>query len=341
MNTDAGKGNPGRLKGPQKAAIFLLAMGEDFASSFFKKLDEKSIKEIGKYMSEINHIPSEVMNGVMDEFLSNFENDLSVHVSGRVFLEQVISKSLDGGRAREICKSIGKEVDKAPFDDLAFVPGERLFNILKGEHPQTVALILSYLPEGKSAEILAHFPEATQSEIAVRIARIGPVEDEVVRELDEVIRKELAAMGGPAKKLDGVEKLAGILNELDRTSEEVILSSIESEDNDLAELVRKRMFVFEDLLQVDDKGFREILQNVDKTTLAKALKTASEEMKAKIFGNLSERAAEMLREDMEVMGPVRLKDVEESQQSILKAAKKLESDGRVAFAGKNKEDVFV
>lgn len=338
---DAGKTTHDKLKGPQKAAIFLLAMGEDFASSFFKKLDERSIQEIGRHMSEINHIPPELLNRVMEEFLSNFESDLNLHVSGRSFLEQVISKSLDGGRAREICRSIGKEVERAPFEDLAFVPAERLFNILRGEHPQTVALILSYLPESKSAEILTNFGEEPRAEIALRIAKIGPVEDEVVRELDEVIRKDLAGMGGPARKLDGVEKLAAILNELDGKSEEAILSSIESEDTDLAEVIRKRMFIFEDLLQVDDKGFREILQNVDKATLAKALKTASEEMKAKIFGNLSERAAEMLREDLEVLGPVRLKDVEECQQGILKAAKKLESEGRVAFAGKNKEDVFV
>jgi flagellar motor switch protein FliG len=282
-----------------------------------------------------------VLNRVMEEFLGNFQNDSNLHVSGRSFLEQVISKSLDGGRAREICKSIGKEVEKTPFDNLAFVPAERLFNILKGEHPQTVALIFSYLPESKAAEILAQFPEESRFEIAMRIARIGPVEDDVVRELDEVIRKDLTALGGPARTLDGVEKLAGILNELDGKSEEAILSSMESEDQDLAEMVRKRMFLFEDLLQVDDKGFREILQNVDKSTLAKALKTASEEMKAKIFGNLSERAAEMLREDLEVLGPVRLKDVEECQQNLLRAAKKLEAEGRVLFAGKNKEDVFV
>jgi len=338
---DTGKGPSAKLKGPQKAAIFLLAMGEEFASSFFKRLDEPSIKEIGKYMSEINHISSDVLNGVIEEFLGNFVNDLNLHVSGRSFLEQVISKSLDGGRAREICKSIGQEVKSTPFDDLSVVPGEKLFNILKGEHPQTVALILSYLPENKGAEILEQFPEETRSEIALRIARIGPVEDDVVRELDEVIRKDLANLGGPARQLDGVEKLAAILNELEGKSEEAILASIETEDNDLAEMIRKRMFIFEDLLQVDDKGFREILQNVDKTTLARALKTASEEMKTKIFSNLSERAAEMLREDLEVLGPVRLREVEESQQTILKAAKKLETEGRVAFAGKNKEDVFV
>lgn len=338
---DTGKGTHAKLKGPQKAAIFLLAMGEDFASSFFKRLDEPSIKEIGRYMSEINHIPSEVLNGVIEEFLGKFASDLNLHVSGRSFLEQVISKSLDGGRAREIFKSIGQEVKKTPFVDLSVVPGEKLFNILKGEHPQTVALIVSYLPEKKGAEILEQFPEETRSEIALRIARIGPVEDDVVRELDEVIRKDLTTLGGPARKLDGVEKLAAILNELEGKSEEAILATIESEDNSLSEMIRKRMFVFEDLLKVDDKGFREILQNVDKTTLARALKTASEELKAKIFGNLSERASEMLREDLEVLGPVRLREVEESQQNILKEAKKLEAEGRVAFAGKNKEDVFV
>ncbi|MCU0595546.1 MAG: hypothetical protein MUC98_08820, partial [Desulfobacterota bacterium] len=144
---DAAKGIAAKLKGPQKAAVFLLAMGEEFASSFFKRLDEPSIKEIGKCMSEINTSPSEVLNGVMEEFLNSFGSDRTLHVSGRSFLEQVINKSLDGGRAREICKSIGQEVKRTPFDDLSVVAGEKLFNILKGEHPQTVALIVSYLPE--------------------------------------------------------------------------------------------------------------------------------------------------------------------------------------------------
>lgn len=321
--------------------MFLLSMGQEFTESFFKKLDERSIRAIGKCMSEITYISSDILNAVMEEFLHGIENDSNLVVSGRSFLEQVVSKSLEADVARDIVKSIGDEGAKAPFGDLAYVPSEKLVNILKGEHPQTIALILSYLPEDKAAEALSHFEEEAKAEIALRIAQLGPVQEDVMRELDDILKKDISGIGAAVKKVDGVEKLAGILNRLDGKSEESLLSQIEKEDGALAEVVRMKMFVFEDLLHVDDKSFREILQNIDKATLVKALKTASEEMKTKIFSNLSERAAEMLKEDAEILGPVKLRDVEKSQQDILKTAKKLEAEGRVVLGGKGKEDVVL
>lgn len=330
-----------KLTGAQKAAVFLLAMGQEFTESFFKKLDERSIREIGKCMSEITYISSEILNAVMEEFLHGVEGDSNLVVSGRSFLEQVVSKSLDADTARDIVKSIGNEGARVPFGDLAYVPAEKLVNILRGEHPQTIALILSYLPEEKAAEALGHFEEEAKAEIALRIAQLGPVQEDVMRELDDILKKDISGMGAAVKKVDGVEKLASILNRCDGKTEESLLSHIEKEDGALAEVVRMKMFVFEDLLHVDDKSFREILQNIDKGTLVKALKTASEEMKTKIFSNLSERAAEMLKEDAEIMGPVKLRDVEKSQQDILKMAKKLEAEGRIVLGGKGKEDVVL
>lgn len=333
--------NPGTLIGPQKAAILLLAMGKEFTASFFKKLDEKRIKEIGRYMSEITYVPSDVLNAVMDEFINNFENNVDLCVSGRSFLEEVVNRSLDEGTAREVYKFIGNETNTIPFSELAYLPAENLVNIIKGEHPQTVALILSYLPQEKAAEILTLFPKELKADIAFRIVQIGHVQDDLVRELEETIKKDLSGLGKATRRFDGTETLANILNEIDGKTEEFILSHIEKEDSKLAEMIKQKMFTFEDLLQIDDRGFREILQNVGNDVVVKALKTASEEMKKKIFGNLSERAAEMLKEDFEVLGPVRLREVEESQQQIIKIAKKLEAEGRIVLAGKGKEDVFV
>jgi len=333
--------NPENLTGPQKAAIFLLAMGEEFATSFIKGLDEKNIKKIGKYMSEITFVPSEVVKAVMDEFVTNFNNDVDLPVSGRDFLEQVISKTLDEDTAREVFKIMGNKSSDVPFSDLVYVPAEQLINTLKGEHPQTIALILSYLPQEKSAELLSLLPEEIRADVAIRIVKIGQVQDELVRELDEAIKKDLSGVKTSARKFDGVETLANILNEADSNTEEDVLSRIEEDDPDLAEKIRQKMFVFEDLLNTEDRGFREILQNVDNQELAKALKTASEEMKQKIFNNLSERAAEMLKEDMEVMGPVRLREVEEAQQNIIKVAKRLEAEGKIVLVGKGKDDVLV
>lgn len=329
------------LTGPQKAAIFLLAMGEEFTESFFRDLDEKSIKKIGRYMSDITFIPSEILSAVMDEFLRNFEGDINLAVSGREVLQKVISKTLDEETAREVFKVIGSRDANTPFSDLAYMPTDTLLSLIKGEHPQTIALIVSHLPQNKAAEIISILPEETKSDIAFRIVNMGQVQDEFIRELDESIKKDISGVGTVSRKFDGIEKLAEILNEVDGSTEELILSYIEKEDSELAESVRQKMFVFEDLAQTEDRSFREILQNVDNQVVAKALKTASEEMKKKIFNNLSERAAEMLKEDIEVMGPVRLTEVEEAQQTIIRAAKKLEADGKIVLAGKGKEEVFV
>ena len=339
MATD--RTDPQILTGPQKAAIFLLAMGEEFTTSFFKGLDEGSIKKIGKYMSDITYISSNVLDVVLGEFLKNFQGDANLAVSGRDFLEQVVGKTLDEETAREVFKVIGDEKHHVPFSDLVYIPANDLVNVLKGEHPQTIALILSYLPQEKAAEILSVLPEEIKADVGIRILKIGQVQDDIIRELDEALTKDFSNIGVTTRKFDGVDKLADILNEVDGKTEEYVLAHIEKEDGDLAEKIRQKMFVFEDLLQVDDKSFREVLQNIDNEGLVKALKTASEELKEKIFSNLSERAAEMLREDMEVQGPVRLKEVEEAQQNIMRTAKKLEADGRIVLGSKGKEEIFV
>jgi flagellar motor switch protein FliG len=329
-----------KLSGPQKAAIFFLAMGEEFSTTIFKELDEASIKKIGKYMSEISYIPSDVLSAVMDEFLINFKTESDVVVSGENFLKQVVNKSLDKESAREVFKVIGEKGNNAPFSDLSYIPVEKLINIIQGEHPQTIALILSYLPYEKAAEVLKSFSEELKIDVALRLVQIGQVDVEIVNELDKVIKNELSKIGGATRKCDGIETLANILNQVDGVTEESVLSHIENEDSELADLVRQKMFVFEDLLQLENRHFRDILQNVDNQLLIKALKTTSDEMKDKVFSNLSERASEMLKEDMEVMGPVKLSEVEDAQQEIIKVAKRLESEGRIVLA-KGGDDVFV
>lgn len=329
-----------KLSGPQKAAILFLTMGEEYSTALFKELDEASIKKIGKYMSEITYIPSDVLSTVMDEFLINFKSDSDVVISGEDFLKQVVNKSLDKEKAREVFKVIGEKGSSVPFSDLAYIPIENLINIIQGEHPQTIALILSYLPYEKAAEVLKSLPEELKIDIALRIVQIGQVDVEIVNELDKVIKNELSKIGGATRKCDGIETLANILNQVDGVTEESVLSHIENEDGDLADMVRQKMFVFEDLLQIENRHFRDILQNVDNQLLIKALKTTSDEMKNKVFTNLSERASEMLKEDMEVMGPVKLSEVEEAQQEVIKIAKRLESEGRIVLS-KGGDDVFV
>jgi len=333
--------DPENLSGPQKAAIFLLAMGEEFTKSCFARLDEESIQRIGRCMAEITYISSDVLDAVLREFLTSFGNEASIAVSGRSFLKKVVTKALDDEAARKVFSAIGSEGLDTPFGYLEYVPAENLVNIIKGEHPQAIALMLSYLSHEKAGEILSLLPEETKADIALRIVQIGQVPEDVVMELDEAIRKDLSKVGAGSRKFDGVGTLASILNQADGETEEYVLSTIEKEDAGLADIIRQKMFVFEDLLLVDDRSFREILKNIYNEVLVKALKTASEEMKQKIFNNLSERAALVLKEDMDVMGPVRLKEVEQAQQAIIRVAKTLEGEGKIVLVGKGKEDILV
>lgn len=332
---------PERLTGPQKAAVFLLAMGEKFTTSLFQRLDEESIKKVGRYMSEITYISSDVSNAVMREFLRNFEGDANLAVSGRSFLEQVVANTMDEKSARAVFNVIGSKGSDTPFSDLTYIPADNVVRIIQGEHPQTIALILSYLPQGKAAEILNILPEGIKADVALRIVKMDRVQDDIIKDIDEAIKNDLSRIGVATKKFDGLDTLVNILNEVDGKTEEYVLSHIEDNDSDLADQVRQKMFVFEDLLQVDDRSFREVLQNIDNKTLVRALKTASEELKEKIFSNLSERAADMLKEDMEVVGAVRLKEVEECQQNIIRIAKRLETDGKIVLGSKGREDIFV
>jgi flagellar motor switch protein FliG len=331
----------GSLTGPQKAAIFLLAMGEEFTKSFFKRLDEDSIQKIGKCMADITYISAEVMDAVIREFLVSFGTETDIPVSGKSFLKNVVTKTLDDEMARKVFLAIGGDDQDAPFSNLAYVPAENIANIIGGEHPQTIALILSYLPFEKAGEIMTLLPEEIRADIGLRLVRIGQVPDEIIKEVDEAVKRDLSKVKVASRKFDGVEALANILNQADGETEDLVLANIEKGDADLADMIRQKMFVFEDLLQVDDRSFREILKNIDNQVLVKALKTASEDMKTKIFGNLSERAALMLQEDMEVMGPVRIREVEEAQQAIIRAAKTLEGEGKIVLAGRGREDVLV
>lgn len=319
-----------------------LALGEEFTLEFFKRLDEESIKKIGKQMSNITYVPADALNAVMKEFIASFQNDSDLVVSGRNLFEKVVPKTLDEEAARMVLKDIGSGKGEDSFAELAYIPTEGLVNVIKGEHPQTIALILSQLPQEKAGQILSLLPDEIKADVSLRVVKMGQVPNDVIEELKDTIMKDISKIGGSTtKKFDGIETLVNILNDADRKTEEYVLSHIEKEDESLAEMIKQKMFVFEDLLQVDARGFREILQNVDNQLVAKAMKTASVEMKEMVFSNLSSRAAEMLKDDMEVMGPVRLREVEEAQQAIIKIAKRLEAEGRIILGAKGKEDILV
>ncbi len=339
--TTAQRLDANKLTGPQKAAVFLLCMGEDFSSKIFRNMDEEEVGKIASKMAEIQHVPPDVVTRVMSEFTDAMGNE-QVVVGGDTFLKTLTDLGLDEERAKAIQKEIDKGKKDYPFNYLEGMETNDIINLIHGEHPQTIAMILVHLKPGKGAEVLSGLPSDMQTGLAMRIAEIDRVPRQVVQEVDDALRKALTGRGGSSggKKIGGVSALADILNEIDKETEENVLSNLEEEREEIAEEVRQLMFIFEDLLKVDDRGMREILKQVESQQLGVALKTASEEMKEKIFSNLSSRAGEMLKEDMEVMGPVKVSEVETAQQAIIRVARELEADGKVVLA-KGTEDVLV
>ena len=330
-----------KISGTQKAAIFLLLMGEEYASEIFKKLEPGEISRLVSYMAETRTVPQQTLTQIMEEFLENIESEGQLVVEGESFLKQVADGALDKERARAVARELEKSGRNVPFGYLDGLDKNMVVNLIKGEHPQTIALILACLKPGAAARILSGLPEEIRPQVAMRIVRMEQVPKEVIEELDHSLHNEVRCLGDSgSNEVEGTTVLADILNEIDKNAEEYIMSSIEEQDEEMAEEIKQLMFVFEDLLNVDDRGFREILKQVDKQELSVGLRTASEELKEKIFSNMSERAKEMLREDMEVMGPLRLSEVEEAQQKILRVARQLESDGKISL-GMGKDDTLV
>jgi flagellar motor switch protein FliG len=329
------------LTGAQKAAIFLMAVGEEYTRKIFKYLADEEIRKIGECMAEISYVPQSVLAHVLKEFNKDYHNYDQLILDGESFLKNTVKGAISKERAENIYKGIKERKREVPFTTLKKVDAEILTDLIKGEHPQTIALILSHLDSDKAADILEALPKEIQPDVAMRIAEISSVPPEIVYEIDSILQKEIVKTGSSMLgNIDGLETVAEILNKVDRGTEDNILSKIDEEKQEMANEIRQLMFVFEDIVKIDDRGIREILKSVESQQLLLALKTASEEMKDKIFANLSERAEEMLREDMEVMGPVRLAEVEAAQQHIVKIARQLELEGKIVIA-KGKEDIFV
>ncbi|MGO9019100.1 MAG: flagellar motor switch protein FliG [Syntrophobacteraceae bacterium] len=331
---------PTKLNGPQKAAIALLAMGEEASAIILKKLTTDEVKEIGLYMSYIEAVKKEISDELLQEFTSLFRVEGGVN-NGDTFIRNLLPNVMRSEQAKEVISKIDEARQKIPFKHLRDIDPKLLAGFIRGEHPQTIAIIVSHLGHQKASQVLACLPEQLQFEIVTRIANIEAVPPDLIQEVDEVLEKELTSIGTRGQQIGGVAVVAEILNHCDRRTGDSILQFLEETDTDLAEKVRKMMFVFEDLLHVNDAGIRELLKEIRNEELTMALKTGSDDLKTKIFKNLSQRAAQMLEEDISMMGPARLSEVEAAQQTILAVARKLEKDGKLLLAGKEGGESFV
>ncbi|MEO0586826.1 MAG: flagellar motor switch protein FliG [Planctomycetota bacterium] len=331
------------LSGTQKAAVLMLALDEDAASILLQGLDPKGVEEITREIASIRNLSEDVRNGVLNEFYELAAASGWAKEGGLDYARALLMKTLDPKEAERIIQQIGQQVRKAPFAFLQKAEATNLLTFIQDEHPQTIALIVSHLPFHKASEILAGLPTPKQVEVVKRVANMEQTNPTVISEVERGLEGRLANMlNQNYEKIGGVETVAEMLNLVDRTTEKTIMEGLEAEDPDLVEEIRRLMFVFEDILLVDDKGIQAVLKEVDNDELALSLKTASEELRDKIFGNMSERAATLIGEDMEYMGPVRVADVEASQQRIVDIVRRLEDAGEIIITGRGGEgDVVV
>jgi len=324
-----------QLSGLRKSAVLLLSVDSQTASALLKQMDPSTVEEVTRELASISSVSAQVRNTVVREFYNMVLAQSWVSEGGLEYATSLVKKSLDPSIADQIIQQVSQTVQQQPFTFLQKAESDHLLTFIQDEHPQTIALIVSHLPYHKSAEILAGLPAQKQIEVIKRIANMEQTNPEVIREVERGLESRLSNMlTQRLEKTGGVDTVAEVLNLVDRSTEKGILEGLETDDPDLVEAIRRLMFVFEDILLVNDKGIQSVLKEIDNDELALALKTASDELKEKVFKNMSERASELIKEDMEYMGPVRVSDVEAAQQRIVDVVRRLEEAGEIVIAGR-------
>ncbi|MDR1863401.1 MAG: flagellar motor switch protein FliG [Treponema sp.] len=336
------KKGPKEFTGRQKAAIFLVTLGSDISAEIFKYLREDEIETLTFEIARIETIEADQKDAILQEFQELMMANQFISTGGIDYARELLEKSLGSQKAIDIINRLTSSLQVRPFDFIRRTDPAHLLNFIQQEHPQTIALILAYLEPNKASIILQNLPHEVQSDVARRIATMDRTSPEVLREVERVLEKKLSTLSSEDyTTAGGVESIVEILNLVDRASEKQIIEALEDEDPELAEEIKKRMFVFEDIVMLDDRAIQKVMREVDSQELAKALKSVDTEVQDKIFRNMSKRAAGMLKEDMEYMGPIRLKDVEEAQQKIVSIIRHLEDTGEIVVARSGEDELVV
>jgi flagellar motor switch protein FliG len=330
------------LTGRQKAAIFLIAVGSEVSTEVFKHLREDEIEQITFEIARLDKITPEDKEKVLVEFSELMMAQGFITNGGIDFARSLLEKALGNQKAIDIINRLTSSLQVRPFDFVRRTDPAQLLNFIQSEHPQTIALILSYLEPNKAATILSSLPHTIQADVAKRVATMDRVSPDVLREVERVLERKLSTLASEDyTSAGGIDSVVEILNNVDRGTEKTIIEALEEEDPELAEEIKKRMFVFEDIVLLDDRAIQKVMREVDNQELAKALKSVDSEVQEKIFKNMSKRAAQLLREDMDFMGPIRLKDVEEAQQKIVNIIRKLEESGDIVVARSSEDELIV
>ena len=330
------------MTGVEKSAILLIVLGPEKSAEIFKHLKEAEIEQLTLEIANTRSIAPEMKDEVLNEFYEVCLAQQYISEGGITYAKELLEKALGSEKAQSVIGKLTASLQVRPFEFVRKTDAGQLLNFIQDEHPQTIALILSYLPTSQSAAVISALPPDKQADVAKRIAMMDRTSPDVIQEVENVLERKLNALVNQDYTIvGGVDSIVEILNTVDRGTERHILETLEIEEPELADEIRKKMFVFEDILSLDDKSIQRVLREVDNNDLAVALKNANENVQEAIFNNLSKRLATMIREDMEFMGPVRLKDVEEAQQKIVNIIRKLEDSAEIIIARGGGDEIVV
>lgn len=326
-------GSTEEYNGVQKAAILLIALGPEKSAAIFKHLKEDEIEELTLEIANTRSVSPQTKEDILNEFYQVCLAQQYIAEGGIGYAKDLLEKALGNEKAQEVISKLTASLQVRPFEFVRKTDPSQVLNFIQDEHPQTIAMILSYLSSGQAAMILGALTPEKQADVAKRIAMMDRTSPDVIKEVERVLERKLSSlMNQDYTIVGGVDAIVGILNTVDRGTEKHIMESLEIEEPELADEIRKKMFVFEDILLLDDRAIQRVLRDVENSDLGVALKGANEDVQNAIFNNLSKRLAAMIKEDMEFMGPVRMKDVEEAQQKIVSVIRKLEDAGEIVIS---------
>jgi len=331
-----------RITGLQKAAILLIVLGPERSAMVFKYLKEEEIEELTLEIANTRSITPQIKEGILHEFYEICLAQQYISEGGIGYARELLEKALGSDKALDVIGKLTASLQVKPFEFIRKTDASQLLNFIQDEHPQTIALILSYLPASQAALIISALTPDRQSDVTKRIAIMDRTSPEVIKEVEKVLESKLASLiNQDYTIIGGVDAVVDILNTVDRGTEKHIMETLEIEEPELADEIRKKMFVFEDILLLEDRAIQRVLREVENNDLAIALKSANEQVQTAIFNNLSKRLVVMIKEDMEFMGPVRMKDVEEAQQKIVNIIRKLEDSGEIVISRGGGDEIVV
>ena len=330
------------ITGVQKAAVLLIALGPEKSASIFKHLKEDEIEQLTLEIANTRSISPATKDQVLDEFYDICLAQQYIAEGGIAYAKELLERALGEEKAKDVIGRLTASLQVRPFEFVRKTDASQMLNFIQDEHPQTIALILSYLSSGQASAIISALPPDKQADVAKRIAQMDRTSPDVIKEVERVLERKLSSLVNQDYTIvGGVDAIVAILNTVDRGTEKHIMETLEIEDPELADEIRRKMFVFEDILLLDDKSIQRVLREVDNNELAVALKGSNEGVQTVIYNNLSKRLAAMIKEDIDYMGPVRLKDVEEAQQKIVNIIRKLEDSAEIIISRGGGDEIIV